>query len=55
VQQDDELTNGNRDAPIVAMGWNSEHFKGRNLALHLAALGYTHVYWCHGGSWRRQA
>ena len=35
--------------PIVAVGWNSERFDGRNLSLRLAALGYTRVYWYRGG------
>jgi len=34
---------------IVAVGWNSERFGGRNLALCLVALGYTQVYWYRGG------
>jgi adenylate cyclase len=45
----DELTKGNPDAPIVAAGWNSERFDGRNFALRLAALGYTQIYWYRGG------
>ncbi len=44
-----ELTAGDLDKPVVAVGWNSERFDGRNLALRLAALGYTHVYWYRGG------
>jgi adenylate cyclase len=44
-----ELTAGNLDKPIVAVGWNSERFDGRNLALRLAALRYTQVYWYRGG------
>ena len=44
-----ELTNGDLDKPIVALGWNSERFDGRNLALRLVALGYTQVYWYRGG------
>jgi adenylate cyclase len=43
------LTGGDLSRPIVAVGWNSEHFDGRNLALRLAALGYTQVYWYRGG------
>ncbi len=39
-----ELTGGNLSKPIVAVGWNSERFDGRNLALRLVALGYTQVY-----------
>jgi rhodanese-related sulfurtransferase len=31
------------------IGWNSERFDGRNLALRLAALGYTKIYWYRGG------
>ena len=38
-----DLTSGDLNRPIVAVGWNSERFDGRNLALRLAALGYTHV------------
>jgi hypothetical protein len=44
-----ELTGGNPSAPIVAVGWNSERFDGRNLALRLVALGHTDVYWYRGG------
>ena len=44
-----ELTHGNLGAPMVAIGWNSENFSGRNLALRLVALGYTNVYWYRGG------
>ena len=43
------LTKGDLASPIVAVGWNSEHFDGRNLALRLAALGYTNIYWYRGG------
>jgi TolB-like protein/DNA-binding winged helix-turn-helix (wHTH) protein/Tfp pilus assembly protein PilF len=43
------LTTGDRGRPIVAVGWNSEHFDGLNLALRLTALGYTRVYWYRGG------
>jgi adenylate cyclase len=43
------LTSGDLNRPIVAVGWNSESFDGRNLALRLAALGYTHVNWYRGG------
>jgi adenylate cyclase len=39
-----QLTSGDFNRPIVAVGWNSERFDGRNLALRLAALGYTQVY-----------
>jgi TolB-like protein/DNA-binding winged helix-turn-helix (wHTH) protein/tetratricopeptide (TPR) repeat protein len=44
-----EMTGGDLDRPVVAVGWNSERFDGRNLALRLAALGYTQVYWYRGG------
>jgi len=44
-----EISGGDLKRPIVAVGWNSERFDGRNLALHLVALGYTHVYWYRGG------
>lgn len=43
------LTGGDLSRPIVAVGWNSERFDGRNLALRLIALGYTRVYWYRGG------
>jgi tetratricopeptide (TPR) repeat protein len=43
------LTDGDLSKPIVAVGWNSERFDGRNLALRLAAMGYTDVYWYRGG------
>jgi adenylate cyclase len=44
-----ELTKGDLSKPVVAVGWNSERFDGRNLALRLVALGYTNVYWDRGG------
>jgi TolB-like protein/DNA-binding winged helix-turn-helix (wHTH) protein len=44
-----ELTGDDLNRPIVAVGWNSEHFDGFNLALRLVALGYTRVYWYRGG------
>jgi adenylate cyclase len=44
-----EMTRNDLSAPIVAMGWNSERFDGRNLALRMAALGYKQVYWYRGG------
>jgi adenylate cyclase len=44
-----ELTAGDLNRPVVAVGWNSERFDGRNLALRLAALGYTQVHWYRGG------
>jgi TolB-like protein/DNA-binding winged helix-turn-helix (wHTH) protein len=44
-----EMTGGDLNRPIVAVGWNSEHFDGLNLALRLVALGYTRVYWYRGG------
>jgi adenylate cyclase len=52
-----ELTAGDLDRPVVAVGCNSERFDGRNLALRLAALGYTHVYWYRGGreAWEMNA
>jgi adenylate cyclase len=43
------LTAGDFNRPIVAVGWNSESFDGRNLALRLVALGYRQVYWYRGG------
>jgi adenylate cyclase len=44
-----QMTKGDQSVPIVAMGWNSERFDGRNLALRMAALGYKQVYWYRGG------
>jgi TolB-like protein/tetratricopeptide (TPR) repeat protein len=44
-----QLTGDDRTVPIVAVGFNSERFQGRNLALRLVALGYTNVYWYRGG------
>ena len=44
-----QLTSRDLSAPIVAVGFNSERFDGRNLALRLVALGYTNVYWYRGG------
>jgi hypothetical protein len=45
-----QLTRGDRNVPMVAMGSNSERFQGRNLALRLVMLGYSEVYWYRGGS-----
>jgi adenylate cyclase len=44
-----ELTGGKLNQPVVVVGWNSERFDGRNLALRLVAIGYTRVYWYRGG------
>ena len=44
-----QLTRGDRARPIVTLGFNAERYQGRNLALRLAALGYTSVYWYRGG------
>jgi adenylate cyclase len=44
-----ELTGGDLSRPVVAVGFNSERFDGRNLALRLVALGYTQVHWYRGG------
>ena len=44
-----KLTGGDLRRPIVAVGSDTEHFDGRNLALRLAWLGYTDVYWYRGG------
>jgi adenylate cyclase len=44
-----ELTGGDLSKPIIAVGWNSERFDGRNLALRLVAMGYTNVYWYRAG------
>jgi adenylate cyclase len=44
------LTVGDRNVPVVTMGWNAERFQGRNLALRLVALGYAEVYWYRGGT-----
>ena len=43
------LTHGDAGRPIVVVGFNSERFDGRNLALRLVALGYTNVHWYRGG------
>ena len=43
------MTQGDRNRPVVAVGWNAERFDGRNLALRLVAMGFTHVYWYRGG------
>jgi TolB-like protein/DNA-binding winged helix-turn-helix (wHTH) protein/Tfp pilus assembly protein PilF len=43
------LAEGDLSTPIVAIGFNSERFDGRNLALRLVKLGYTNVYWYRSG------
>ena len=45
----DVLSSGDRSKPIVAVGFNSERFDGRNLALRLVHIGFTEVYWYRGG------
>jgi adenylate cyclase len=44
-----ELTNGDHAAPIVAFCVNSDRLTAYNLALRLAWLGCTSVYWYRGG------
>ena len=44
-----ELAAGDKSKPIIAVGFNSENFGGRNLALRLVALGYKNVFWYRGG------
>jgi TolB-like protein/DNA-binding winged helix-turn-helix (wHTH) protein len=44
-----QLTDNDLNRPIVALGWNSESFRGRNIALRLVALGYKQVNWYRGG------
>lgn len=44
-----QLTSSDVSTPIVAVGFNSERFDGRNLALRLVDLGYTNVHWYRGG------
>jgi hypothetical protein len=39
-----QLTDDDKTMPIVTIGFNSERYQGRNLALRLVALGYTNVY-----------
>ena len=45
----EQLTQGDRIRPLVTVAWNAESWSSRNLALRLAALGYTNVYWYRGG------
>jgi hypothetical protein len=49
AQRINGLTRGDQTHPVVAAGWNSERWSGRNLALQLVALGYQNVYWYRGG------
>jgi TolB-like protein len=44
-----QLTQGERTLPVLTIGFNSERYQSRNLALRLVALGYTNVYWYRGG------
>jgi hypothetical protein len=48
-QKLNQLTGADKTHPVVAAGWNSERWAGRNLALQLVALGYQAVYWYRGG------
>lgn len=34
---------------MIVVSYNLERFDNHNLALRLAALGYTNVYWYRGG------
>jgi adenylate cyclase len=43
------LAAGDMSRPVVAIGLNRELFDGRNLALRLARMGFTEVYWHRGG------
>jgi adenylate cyclase len=45
----EQLTGGDRTAPVVTVAWNAERYQGRNLALRLVALGHSDVYWYRGG------
>lgn len=45
----DDLTHGDKSAPIVVFCVNAERFTSYNLALRLVALGYTGVHWYRGG------
>jgi hypothetical protein len=44
-----QLADGDKARLIVTVGFNSERYHGRNLALRLVALGYTNVCWYRGG------
>jgi hypothetical protein len=44
-----ELTGGDTESPIVAMGFNVASFGGYNSALRIRHAGYTDVYWYRGG------
>jgi rhodanese-related sulfurtransferase len=44
-----EVTNGDKEHPIVVFSYSINHWQARNLALRLIALGYTKVYWYRGG------
>jgi hypothetical protein len=43
-----QIIGGNVMREIVTLGWNSESWAGRSLALRLVALGYTNVNWYRG-------
>jgi adenylate cyclase len=43
------LSKGDSTVPVITVGFNSERFDGRNLALRLVALGYADVRWYRGG------
>jgi adenylate cyclase len=44
-----QLAGGDLRRPVVAIGFNSERFDGRNLALRLVKMGFTEVYWYRAG------
>ncbi len=49
VKRVNQLTGGDKKRAVVTVGWNSERWSSRNLALQLIALGYENVYWYRGG------
>jgi adenylate cyclase len=44
-----QLTNGDRNRPVLVFAFNQNRWHSRNLALRLIALGYKNVLWYRGG------
>jgi adenylate cyclase len=45
----DRLLHGDRTRRVITSSWNAAFWDARNLAIELAALGYSNVSWYRGG------
>ena len=44
-----QIGNGDKHQAIITFAWSMNRWHARNLALRLATLGYTNIYWYRGG------